>query len=131
MSLTAFITIVGLLLIGNRYAVTLGVLAGLLDAVPIVGTGILFGPWIVGLFIMGLFGEGFKVILLWVITLVIRQFLEPKIMSQGLGLQPLPTLISMYIGLQLLGIGGILIGPAIVISYEALRKVGVFEPPKS
>ena len=131
MSVTAFTTIVGLLLIGNRYAVTLGVLAGLLDAVPIVGTGILFGPWIVGLFLMGLFGEGFKVISMWVITLVIRQFLEPKIMSKGLGLQPLPTLISMYIGMQLLGIGGILMGPAIVISYEALRKVGVFGPPKS
>lgn len=131
MSVTAFTTIIGLLLIGNRYAVTLGVLAGLLDAVPIVGTGILFGPWIVGLFIMGLFGDGFKVILMWVITLVIRQFLEPKIMSKGLGLQPLPTLISMYVGLQLFGVGGILIGPAVVICYEALLKAGVFGSPKS
>ena len=126
MSVTAITTIIGLLLIGNRYAVTLGVLAGLLDAVPIVGTGILFGPWIIGLFIMGLFGEGFKVILMWVVTLVIRQFLEPKIMSQGLGLHPLPTLISMYIGLQFLGFGGILMGPAVVITYEALRKIGAF-----
>ena len=130
MSVTAITTIIALLLIGNRYAVTLGVLAGLLDAVPIVGTGILFGPWIVGLFLMGSFGEGFKVILMWAITLVIRQFLEPKIMSQGLGLNPLPTLISMYVGLQLLGLGGILLGPAVVISYEALRKVGIFGPPR-
>jgi len=131
MSVTAFTTIIGLLLIGNRYAVTLGVIAGLLDAVPIVGTGLLFGPWIAGLFIMGFFGEGFKVILMWVITLVIRQFLEPKIMSQGLGLHPLPTLISMYIGLHFLGLAGILMGPAVVISYEALRKVGVIGRPKN
>jgi sporulation integral membrane protein YtvI len=131
MSVTGFITITGLLLFGNRYAVILGIIAGLLDVVPIVGTGILFGPWIVGLLIMGLFGEGFKVIFIWAITLVLRRFLEPKIMSQGLGLEPLPTLISMYVGLQLLGIGGILIGPAVVISYEALRKVGVFGPPDS
>lgn len=130
MSVTAFTTIIGLLLIGNRYAVTLGVLAGLLDAVPIVGTGILFGPWIVGLFLMGFFAEGFKVILMWVVTLVIRQFLEPKIMSQGIGLHPLPTLISMYVGLQLLGFGGILMGPAVIISYEALRKVGIFGHPR-
>ena len=130
MSVTAFTTIIGLLLIGNRYAVTLGVLAGLLDAVPIVGTGILFGPWIVGLFLMGFFGEGFKVILMWVVTLVIRQFLEPKIMSHGIGLLPLPTLISMYVGLQLLGFGGILLGPAVIISYEALRKVGIFGNPR-
>lgn len=130
MSVTALTTIIGLLLIGNRYAVTLGVFAGLLDAVPIVGTGLLFGPWVIGLLIMGSFGEGIKVLVMWVITLVIRQFLEPKIMSQGLGLHPLPTLISMYVGLQLLGLGGVLLGPAVVISYEALRKVGVFGPPK-
>jgi len=130
MAVTAFTTIIGLLLIGNRYAVTLGVLAGLLDAVPIVGTGILFGPWIVALLLMGSFGEGLKIVLMWVVTLVIRQFLEPKIMSHGLGLNPLPTLISMYVGLQLLGFGGILMGPAVVISYEALRKVGIFGPPR-
>lgn len=130
MSVTALTTIVGLLIIGNRYAVTLGVLAGLLDAVPIVGTGLLFGPWIVGLFVLGSFGEGIKVIVMWVATLVIRQFLEPKIMSKGIGLHPLPTLISMYVGLQLLGFAGILVGPGIVISYEALRKVGIIGHPR-
>lgn len=130
MSVTALTTIAGLLIIGNRYAVTLGVLAGLLDAVPVVGTGLLFGPWIVGLFIIGAFGQGFKVILMWVITLVIRQFLEPKIMSKGIGLHPLPTLISMYVGLQLLGFAGILVGPGIVISYEALRKAGIIGHPR-
>ena len=130
MSVTAITTIIGLLIIGNRYAVTIGVLAGLLDAVPIVGTGILFGPWIVGLFILGFFGEGFKVIAMWVVTLVIRQFLEPKVMSQGIGLHPLPTLISMYVGLQFLGPIGILVGPGVVITYEALRKVGIFGHPR-
>lgn len=130
MSVTAITTIIGLLIIGNRYAVTIGVFAGLLDAVPIVGTGLLFGPWIVGLFILGFFGEAFKVIAMWVVTLVIRQFLEPKVMSQGIGLHPLPTLISMYVGLQLLGPAGILVGPGIVITYEALRKVGIFGHPR-
>jgi sporulation integral membrane protein YtvI len=126
MSVTAFTTIIGLLIIGNRYAVTLGVLAGLLDAVPIVGTGILFGPWIIGLLILGSFGVALKVIVMWVLTVVVRQFLEPKIMSQGIGLHPLPTLISMYVGLELLGVVGILVGPGVVITYEALRKVGIF-----
>ncbi|WP_088224797.1 sporulation integral membrane protein YtvI [Desulfosporosinus sp. FKB] len=126
MSVTAFSTIIGLLIIGNRYAVTLGVLAGLLDAVPIVGTGLLFGPWIIGLLILGSFGAALKVLIMWVVTVVVRQFLEPKIMSQGIGLHPLPTLISMYVGLELLGFVGILVGPGIVISYEALRKVGIF-----
>lgn len=127
-SVTALSTIGGLLLIGNRYAVTLGVLAGFMDIMPIVGTGILFVPWIVGLFILGSFGEGLKLFVMWIITVVVRQFLEPKIMSKGIGLHPLPTLISMYVGLQLLGAVGLIIGPGFVISYEALRKIGIFGP---
>lgn len=127
-SVTAFSTIFGLLLIGNRYAVTLGVLAGFLDLVPIVGTGILFLPWIVGLLIMGSFGEGLKLFVMWMITVVVRQFLEPKIMAKGIGLHPLPTLVSMYVGLHLLGGVGIIVGPGLVICYEALRKVGIFGP---
>ena len=129
-SVTALSTIGGLLFIGNRYAVTLGVLAGILDIVPIVGTGILFVPWIVGLFIMGSFGEGLKLLVMWIVTVTVRQFLEPKILSKGIGIHPLPTLISMYVGLQLLGGVGLIVGPAFVICYEALRKVGIFGYPK-
>jgi len=130
-SITALSTITGLLIMGNRYAVTLGVFAGLLDIVPIVGTGMLFVPWIVGLFIMGSFGEGLKLLLMWIVTVTVRQFLEPKILSKGIGIHPLPTLISMYVGLQLIGGFGLIVGPAFVISYEAIRRVDVFGPPKA
>ena len=129
-SVTAFSTIGGLLLMGNRYAVTLGVLAGLLDIVPIVGTGMLFVPWIVGLMIIGSLGEGLKLLVMWIVTVTVRQFLEPKVLSNGIGIHPLPTLISMYVGLQLLGGIGLIVGPALVICYEALRKAGVFGSPK-
>jgi sporulation integral membrane protein YtvI len=129
-SVTAFATIVGLLLMGNRYAVTLGVLAGLLDIMPIIGTGMLFVPWSVGLIIMGSLGEGLKLLALWIVIITVRQFMEPKVLSTGIGIHPLPTLISMYVGLQLLGGIGLILGPALVICYEALRKAGVFGSPK-
>lgn len=129
-SVTALTTIAGLLIIGNRYAVTLGVLTGFLDLVPVVGTGMLFVPWIAGLFIMGSFAEGLKLSVMWIITVVVRQFLEPKIMSKGIGLLPLPTLVSMYVGLQLLGGVGLIVGPGFVIVYEALRKAGLIGSPK-
>jgi len=129
-SVTAFSTIGGLLLMGNPYAVTLGVLAGLLDIVPIVGTGILFVPWIIGLLIMGSFTEGIKLLIMWLVTVTVRQFLEPKVLSNGIGIHPLATLVSMYVGLQLLGGIGIIVGPALVISYEAVRKAGTFGSPK-
>ncbi|KLU63298.1 AI-2 transport protein TqsA [Peptococcaceae bacterium CEB3] len=126
-SVTAVTTMVGLAIIGNRYAVLLGVLAGILDLVPVVGTGMLFIPWIVALLLWGSLSTGLKVLVMWVITVVLRQFLEPKIMSKNLGLDPLPTLVSMYVGLQLFGGIGLILGPTLVIFYGALRKTGVLK----
>ena len=130
-SVTALTSILGLALIGNRYAVTLGVLTGFMDLVPIVGTGILYVPWIIGLFVFGSVSEGVKLLVMWLVTVILRQFLEPKIMSRSIGLHPLPTLISMYVGLQLLGGVGLVLGPTIVILYEALRKSGFMDRPRN
>lgn len=124
-TVTAFTTIVGLLLIGNRYAVTIGVLAGLLDLVPVVGTGLLFVPWIIGLLVLGSFGEGLKLLVMWLITVILRQFLEPRILSKNIGLEPLPTLVSMYVGLKLFGGAGLILGPTVIIVYGAIRKAGI------
>lgn len=129
-SVTTLATIAGLLLMGNPYAVTIGVIAGLLDIVPIIGTGILFVPWVIALFIMGSYGLGIKLLVMWLVLVTTRQFLEPKILSKGMGIHPLPTLVSMYVGLQFIGGIGLIVGPAIVISYEALRRVGIFGPPR-
>ncbi len=129
-SITTFATIIGLLLIGNRYAVTLGVLAGLLDIMPIVGTGMLFVPWVIGLIIMGSLGEAVKVAALWIITITVRQFLEPKVLSSGIGIHPLATLVSMYVGAQLIGAAGLILGPSLVIVIEACRRAGVFKTPR-
>jgi sporulation integral membrane protein YtvI len=129
-SVTTITTILGLALLGNRYSVTLGIIAGLLDIIPILGTGVVFVPWIIGLFIYGSASEGIKLLVVWLVIVALRQFLEPKIMSKSIGLQPLPTLISMYVGLQLLGAMGLVLGPTILIFYEALQKSGFFARPK-
>ncbi len=129
-SVTGILLTVGLLLMGNRYAFTIGFIAAFLDLLPIVGTGMVFVPWIIGLFIMGSVSEGVKLLVVYLIATVIRQILEPKIMSQSIGLHPLATLVSMYVGLNLLGGVGLVLGPSLVIIYEALRKAGIFTDPK-
>lgn len=129
-SVTMVIAIVGLSLLGNDYAVTLGVLSGFMDLLPIVGTGMLYVPWALILMATGAVSEGIKILILWVVMIVVRQMLEPRIMSKNIGIHPLPTLISMYVGLKLLGGTGLILGPIIVIIYEALRKAGVFGRPR-
>lgn len=130
-TITGVILTIGLVLLGNPYAFTIGLVSAFLDLMPIVGTGLIYVPWAVVLLIMGSVSEAVKLMIVWIVALVVRQALEPKIMSRGIGLHPLPTLISMYVGLKLLGGFGLVLGPGLVIFYEALRKAGAFSDPKN
>lgn len=72
-------------------------------------------PWGI---ISGLNGDlklGISIIILWIIMSVIRQFIEPKIVSSKIGIHPIFTVISMYTGFKLLGIIGMFIGPIVLI----------------
>lgn len=61
---------------------------------------------------------GVSLIILYVIVLVIRQLIEPKILGQQIGLHPLITLMSMYLGMQFYGVAGFILGPIIVLLFK-------------
>jgi len=131
-SVTIVITVIGLLITGNQYAFTLGILAGIFDLIPIIGPAVIFIPWALVLFFTGGIGAGIKILLIYLVVTIVRQILEPKILAKNIGLHPLPTLISMYAGLTLFGAFGLILGPAVVVIYEAVRKAGLLqrETPK-
>jgi sporulation integral membrane protein YtvI len=125
-SVTSLVIIVGLLILGNKYAFTIGILAGLLDLIPVIGPSLIFIPWVFVLVFTGGISAALKIFIVYVAATVIRQILEPKILSQNIGIHPLPTLISIYVGLNLFGVSGLIIGPAAIVVYEAVRKAGLF-----
>lgn len=125
-SVTAIVVTVGLLLIGNKYAFTLGILAGLLDLLPIIGPSLIFIPWIVVLLVSGQLALALKLLLVYLTATILRAVLEPKVMSDNIGIHPLPTLISMYVGLKLFGAAGLIMGPALLVLYIAVRKAAIF-----
>jgi len=65
---------------------------------------------------------GIGLLILYGIIVVVRQILEPKLVGENIGLHPLTTLVSLYIGYRLLGFWGFIIGPAVVIIYKAFVK---------
>ena len=72
-------------------------------------------PWGI---ISGLNGDlklGISIIVLWIIMSVVRQFIEPKIVSSKIGIHPIFTIISMYTGFKILGIIGMFVGPIVLI----------------
>lgn len=88
---------------------------GFVDALPILGSGTVMIPWAI---ISGLYGDlklGIAIIVLWIIMSVVRQFLEPRLVSKNIGVHPIFTLIAMYTGFRFIGIMGMLIGPIVLI----------------
>lgn len=125
MGITFLITITGLYLIGVPYALTMAIIIGVVDALPIFGTGAVIIPWAAVNIIMKNYSLAIALLVLYGVIVVTRQITEPKIMGKNIGLHPLATLISLYIGMRIFGIIGILIGPLTIIVIKALQKTSV------
>ena len=75
-------------------------------------------PWAILCAINGDLNLGIAIIILLVIMSVIRQLLEPKLVSQNIGIHPIFTLIAMYTGFKVIGVMGLLIGPIVLIIFK-------------
>lgn len=108
---------VGLIIVGNPYALILGLGIAIIDAFPILGSGSIFVPWAVYCIFINDYLSAAVFMTVYVICMIVREVLEPKIMGQQTGLRPIYTFISFYVGIKLFGIAGILLGPlgAVVI----------------
>ncbi len=119
-SITASLTIIGLYLIGVDYALTIGIVVGILDLLPILGPGTLFIPWAIMAFVSGRISLGLALLIIYGIITTVRQLIEPKILSQSIGLNPLATLLALYLGLKFIGVWGIIIGPFLFIVLKGI-----------
>ena len=125
-SITMVQAVIGLYIIGTDYALLKGLIIGFFDFLPVLGPGSVFLPLILWELINGSVSMGIKITILWLVIMVVRQLLEAKIVSDTIGLHPLVTLISMYVGLKAYGFIGMVFGPIVVIALEAIWKAGLF-----
>ena len=108
---TSALCTLGLLLIGNSYALILGITIGVLDALPLFGSGAVLIPWGIFLIAQKRWLAGVVLLAVYVLCYFLRQTLEAKLMGDMVGLSPVETLVSMYVGLRLFGVAGFLLGP--------------------
>ena len=109
--IVAAVCVAGLLLIKSPYAILIGITIGIVDAFPIFGSGSILIPWAIIELIQKDMFHGAVLITLYVVTLLLREILEPRLMGKEMGLKPLYILMSVYVGIKLFGLGGILLGP--------------------
>lgn len=116
---------IGLLIAGNRHGILFGILIGFLDALPVFGTGTVFLPWSLLKILQGEYGQGGIYIGIWMITWLTREFLEPKLIGKKLGVYPIVIIMTIYIGVHVYGIGGIILGPlSLLVVVESIKELG-------
>jgi predicted PurR-regulated permease PerM len=122
MFLVGLSTYVGLKLLGLPFTLPLGLLAGLLEIVPILGPILAAIPAaIIGLSISPIAGLG-SIALALLIQQVESSVFVPKIMEKSLGLSPIVTLIAIFIGLKVASIPGALLSIPVVITLQIAGK---------
>lgn len=125
-SISTIITLIGLLVLRVNYAITIALLIGLLDILPYLGTGLVFVPWIIYEAIAGEMSLAIGIAVIYTIVIVQRQVMEPKILSSNIGVDPLATLIALFVGFKLIGFLGLIIGPVTLVLITTLHRANVF-----
>lgn len=110
-SVIAIICSGALFLIGNPYALLIGIIIAVFDAFPLVGSGSILIPWGIICTFQGRLCDAGILAAAYLLSLITREILEAKIMGHSTGLSPIYMLASFYIGIQLYGVAGVILGP--------------------
>ena len=125
MGITFAELLLGFVIFGIKNGVLMAAITAVLDILPVLGSGTVLIPWSVLSFIVGNYIRGIELLILYTVITVIRQFVEPHLVGQQMGLHPIVTLSSMYIGTQIFGAIGLFGGPILLSLLSHLNKKGI------
>jgi len=125
LTMTFMESLIGLNIIGVKYALIISIFVSLVDILPVLGTGSVYVPWAIVSIIIGKYRLGISLLVLYAVIIVIRYMVEPKVVGQQLGIHPLISLISMYVGAKVMGPIGVILGPTIAVTIKATQNVGI------
>lgn len=111
--------------------ILMAVIIGFVDMLPLFGAGAVMIPWAIYLAFTGNLTLAIALMIVWGVWAVLKQFLEPKMVSKEIGMHPIFTLVGMYTGFRILGVLGLMIGPIIFLIignvFRELLKKGVLK----
>ncbi len=127
MFVVAAILTVGFLVLQIPYSLLLAILISLLDFLPVFGTGTVLIPWGLIKLLSGEYYMAGGLILLYILSQFIRQAIQPKIVGDSMGLPPLMTLVFLYIGFKVSGLGGMILAVPVGLIFLNLYKYGIYD----
>ena len=121
-----FILLAGFTLIRQPYGLLLALALAVLDFIPIVGAGTVMVPWAFIALFVGDFAAAAELMIIWGIIALFRRVMEPKFVGDQTGLSPILSLVSIYVGMKLGGVVGMILGPILLLVVLNLAGMGMF-----
>ncbi|NIK74923.1 sporulation integral membrane protein YtvI [Paenibacillus castaneae] len=125
-SITFIVILISLILLRVENAFVIAVVTAIFDILPLLGVGTVFIPWIIYLIIVGKISLAIWLSALFLVVVLTRQILEPKITGDSLGVSAFTMLAFMIISLSLFGVAGVILSPILIILIKALYDHGYF-----
>lgn len=122
-----FILLGGFLLIRQPYALLLALGLAVLDFVPILGAGTVMVPWAVVDLFLGDPRGALGLMVVWGLVALFRRLAEPKVLGDQTGLSPILSLVSVYAGMQVGGVAGMILGPVLCLVVINVCRSGVLD----
>lgn len=127
MGVVYVVLVVGLIILQVKYAWLIGFGIAILDMLPVFGTGTVLLPWAVIKLFSGNYQVAIGMVALYVLTFLIHQLLQPKMVGDSLGMDPFAALFFMYVGYRVSSVFGMIIAIPIGMLLINLAKAGAFD----
>ena len=125
MAMTFFELLLGFLLLKIPGAAGLAALTALIDALPVFGAGAVLVPWALYSLLLGELRRGLGLLICWGLVYLLRSCTQAKLLGDQIGLDPLASLIAIYVGWRVARVGGMLLFPLLLVTLQQLNEKGV------
>lgn len=121
--ITFAMLLIGLLILGINQFVLFSFFIAIVDLLPVLGTGIILLPWAIFSFLQADYTLGFGLTILYVVIVIVKNFIEPKVISKQIGINPIFTLVFIFLGLRLGGVIGMILFPIVLtVAFTYYRR---------
>lgn len=131
MAMTFFELLLAFYILDVNGAPGLAAITAVIDALPVFGTGTVLVPWAVYSLLLGSFGRGIGLLICWGVVNLVRSCVQAKLLGDQIGLNPLASLIAIYVGWRVWQVWGMLLFPILLVTLCQLNDKGVIRLWKS
>ena len=121
-----FILLAGFLITRQPYGLLMALGLAILDFIPIIGAGTVMVPWAVIALFTRDYPTAIEMMVIWGVVAMFRRVMEPKFVGDQTGLSPILSLVSIYVGMKLAGVLGMILGPILMLVLLNLAGMGMF-----